>query len=190
MHLKGKQPVQFAFRFLMVDKLCGCLAIHLMNQVVTARDDFVFIPHGHFHFDRCLFFNQPLGSRSIHNHFLPVLGYDPAPAFVIDHCIVGRRWMNVALVAADGPFTNFRQFAASILDARVVACLPKRNAQFKILDFAAAPNQKLVVGKWLVRLGNANDRSVLNAPKLWVSIPTRKVFAIEKVSFLCVKKRT
>ena len=96
--------------------------------------------------------------------------------------------MNVTLITTDGPFPYLGQLATSVLDTGIVACLTKRNSQFKIFDFTTAPNQKLIVRKRLVGFGDARDGTVLYAPQLGISVPAGKVLAIEEATFLRLEK--
>src|SRR5688572_7013015 len=92
--------------------------------------------------------------------------------------------MHIALIAANCPRTHVLQLLAAILNARVVAALLDLGIQFKVLDGAAAPDQKLVVRQRLIALRDARDAAVLNRPGGRIAFPAGQIFAVEEISFL------
>jgi hypothetical protein len=110
---------------------------------------------------------------------LVVLGDDGPAAFVVQHRVVRRVGMNVALIATDRPRSDLFQLLAAVLDSAVVAALLDLGPQLKILDGAATPNQELVVGQRLIAFRNAGDAAVNDRPTRRVAFPAAEVLAIE-----------
>ena len=119
----ARQALQLALAFLVVDDIGGDLAVELVNQVVAAGDDGVFVPVGDIDFHRLGFFHDPLVAVAVDNDRLPVLGDNGAAPLVVEHGVVGGLRVNVALIAADRPGADFLQLLAAILNAGVVAAL-------------------------------------------------------------------
>ena len=130
----------------MVNDVDRRFAVNLVYQMIPPGDDLVFVPIGNIHFDGSIFFGNPLVPRGIDDDLFAIRGNDSAAAFVVEHRIIGGDGMNVALITAHGPFADVRKFFAAVLYPRVVARLTHHHSQLEVLDDAASPDQKLIVG--------------------------------------------
>lgn len=176
--LEGEEAFEGAFGFFEVGELHGRFAVDLVHEVVSLRDDGVLVPLGHIGLDEVVLAREPFHAGGVDDNALAVLRDDAASAFLIHHGAVGRVRVNVALVAADGPFF-VGVLAAAVLDAGVVALLADFGLQFEVFDLPAAPDEKLIVVQ-LLRSGRvADDLAIFDLPQLRIAIPAGEVFAVE-----------
>lgn len=176
--LEGEDAFEGAFGFFEIGELHRRFAVDLVHEVVSLRDDGVLMPLGHIGLDEVVLAREPFHAGGVDDDALAVLRDDAASAFLIHHRAVGRVRVDVALVAADGPFF-VGVLAAAVLDAGVVALLADFGLQFEVFDLPAAPDEKLIVGQ-LLRSGRvADDLAIFDLPKIRIAIPAGEVFAVE-----------
>ena len=179
MHLEGEQAFEFAVLGVVVDEFDGDLAVDLVDQAVALRDDDILMPLGEIDLHGIVFGGEPLGGLVVDDDALAVLHEDAAAALVIDHAVVRRVGMDVALVATDDPLADFRQRLAAILDAGVAGGALHLGAQFEVLH-DAVPDEELIVGEMVRSLGLAGDRAVFDGPQLRVAVPAGQGLAVEQ----------
>ena len=116
MHLEGEQAFERTALHVVIDEVDGDLAVNLVDEMVALRDDDVLVPLGDVDLDGRMFSGEPLIALLVDNDALAVLDEDTAATFFVDHGVVRRRRMDVALVATDDPLADLGEFFAAILD--------------------------------------------------------------------------
>ncbi len=182
MDLEGQQPFQRAVGLVVVVQFRRDLAVDLVNEVIALGDDVIFLPFGHRHGDGVALGHEPLAGLRVGDDTLPVFGHNAPPPLVIEHAVVFRGRVDVALIAPHGPGAHLGKFLGAVLDAAVVLALdPHLGAQFKVLEQASSPDQELIVGQVVRGLRAPRQNPVLDCPKLGIPLPATEVLAVEEV---------
>ena len=114
---------------------------------------------------------------------MTALRENAASAFLIEDAAVSLARLEVRLIAADdGAELPGLGHLAAVLNAGVALLDPVGEAQLKVSDFAALPDEESVVIDLGVRVaaGDAGDGAVLDGPELGVSIPAGEILAVEQ----------
>ena len=178
-HLEGEQAFERAVLLVVVDEVDGDLAVDLLREVVALGDDGVLMPLGVVDLHGFVLGGEPLAALFIDDDALAVLDEDAAGALFVDHAVVGGRWMDVALVAADDPLADFGELLAAILDAGVAGGALDLGPQLEVLHDAAAPDDELIIREMVGPLGLAGEGTFLDGPELRVPVPAGEGLAVE-----------
>lgn len=178
--LEGEEAFERALSLFEVEEVDGDLAVDFVDEVIALGDDGVLMPVGDIDFDGVVFGGKPTFGFGVDDNALAILADDAAAAFFVDHGVVDGSGVDITLVTADGPFADFREFPAAILDAGVVTDDFDFGGEFEVFDGAAAPDEELVVVELSGVGGFAGDATVLDGPKFGVPIPAGEVLAVEQ----------
>ena len=100
MQLKREQSFQRLRLRAEVEQVDGQLPVNLVHQMVPLRGDGVVMPLGGIDLHRLTLRDEPFFVFRVDHHALAVLHQDAAPFLAIDHAVVCRCRMNVALITA------------------------------------------------------------------------------------------
>ena len=157
-----------------------------MHEVVTTRDDRVFVPLRDVFGHRLTFGCQPAHAVRIDNNRLSVQCDHSASPLLVSHRVVHRRRMDVALITANRPLPHIRQFATAILNAGIVPSHFRGHSKFKVFQHSPAPDQKLIVRQVIGTGRFANNTTILNGPKFRITIPAGEVRSIKQGTKPCI----
>ena len=160
--------------------------------MISLSDNGVLIPLSNISFNWFTFRHQPLRALRVDDDILSILSDNAAAFFIIDHGVVHCGRMNVALVTADRPLSDIRQFFAAILNSCVVTDDLYFHPQLKIPDHAFAPDQKLIEGQLFGPTGLSSDATVFDSPKFRIAVPASEIFAVKqrtKVLVCCLSPK-
>jgi len=152
-----------------------------VGDVIAFRNDGVFVPLGDVNGYGIAFRDEPFSGIRIHYHALAILDNNASTALVIDHCVVGRIGVGIALVATNNPLPDLGHFLGPVLNARVV--LPRDlefYLQFEVLQSALSPDEELVVIQMVRAVGLPNNFTIFDGPEFWIPIPSGEIFTVEQ----------
>ena len=105
----------------MIEKIDGGLAIDSMDEAIATGDNRVLVPLANVGFDGITFGNEPFLTFGVHDDVLTVADNNTTTLFIVDHGVVLGFGMDVALVAADGPFAVLGKLTATVLNTGIIS---------------------------------------------------------------------